>query len=313
MPLARMLEVEVMDTAAEAEDYNSMDHSAVNGAVRGGPAGDWRFQRGEVNVLDLGTGTALIPIELCRRTTHCSVLAVDLAAHMLELARKNVAAAGLASRIELQQIDAKALPFSDGRFDVVMSNSIIHHIPEPMHSLREAVRVTKSGGLLFFRDLLRPADEATLTLWFKPTLGAKTPTPSRCSPTRSMPRFRWTKSAAWSRSSASPPIRSSRRVTATGPGLAKKWSRLQPLLQAPQKRHQILLLLARQLELQHEVEELHRVVQRQQPVVVQVGRRILDAAEREGFDRAVGGGLAAVDHPSLKNRSTFRLCMRLSV
>ncbi len=30
MPLSRNLEVEVMDTAAEAEDYNSMDHSEVN-------------------------------------------------------------------------------------------------------------------------------------------------------------------------------------------------------------------------------------------------------------------------------------------
>ena len=82
--------------------------------------------------------------------------------NMLELARKNVAAASLANRIQLEQIDAKTLPFTDGRFDVVMSNSIIHHIHEPMHSLQEAVRVTKSGSLLFFRDLLRPEDEATL-------------------------------------------------------------------------------------------------------------------------------------------------------
>jgi len=47
-------------------------------------------------------------------------------------------------------------------FDVVMSNSIVHHIPEPIGVLREAVRVTKPGGLLFFRDLLRPATEDQL-------------------------------------------------------------------------------------------------------------------------------------------------------
>jgi len=163
MPLARVLEVEVMDTAAEAADYNAMDHSAVNAvfaedllnALASG--GDTRLE-----ILDLGTGTALIPIEVCRRTTDCRILAVDLAAHMLALAKTNVVAAGFTDRIELQQIDAKALPFETGRFDVVMSNSIVHHIPEPMHSLREAVRVTKPGGLLFFRDLLRPDSEATL-------------------------------------------------------------------------------------------------------------------------------------------------------
>ncbi len=176
MPLSRVLEVEVMDTAAEAADYNSMDHSAVNALfaqdlITALASGGFQ-ERGreppdtierELHILDLGTGTALIPIELCLRVSHCRVLAVDLAAQMLELAGKNVAAAGLASRIELEQIDAKALPFTDSRFDVVMSNSIIHHIPEPVQSLQEAVRVTKLGGLLFFRDLLRPDDVATLT------------------------------------------------------------------------------------------------------------------------------------------------------
>src|SRR6185436_19852145 len=105
MPLTRILEVEVMDTAAEAEDYNAMDHSAVNAVFAEDLLATGVFSNREMSVLDLGTGTALIPIEVCRRTPHCRVLAVDLAAHMLELARKNVAAAGLASRIELQQID----------------------------------------------------------------------------------------------------------------------------------------------------------------------------------------------------------------
>ena len=49
------------------------------------------------------------------------------------------------------------------RFAAVMSNSIVHHIPEPRSALAEAVRVAKPGGLLFFRDLLRPPDEATLS------------------------------------------------------------------------------------------------------------------------------------------------------
>ncbi len=162
MPLSRVLEVEVMDTASEAADYNSMDHSAVNRLFAENLLATGVFGDRELSILDLGTGTALIPIEVCRRTGRCRVLAVDLAAHMLELARQNVTAAGLASRIRLEKIDAKALPFVDGRFDVVMSNSIIHHIPEPIRALQEAVRVTKTGGLLFIRDLLRPNDEQTL-------------------------------------------------------------------------------------------------------------------------------------------------------
>jgi ubiquinone/menaquinone biosynthesis C-methylase UbiE len=114
------------------------------------------------DILDVGTGTALIPIELCRRRAGCRVMAADAAVSMLELARYNVEVAGLVSRIELAHVDAKRLPFQDGLFDVVMSNSIVHHIPQPVHVLREAVRVVRLGGLLFFRDLLRPEDGGQL-------------------------------------------------------------------------------------------------------------------------------------------------------
>jgi len=53
--------------------------------------------------------------------------------------------------------------YEDDQFDVVISNSIIHHIPEPAAVLREAVRVAKPGGLLFFRDLMRPARSADVS------------------------------------------------------------------------------------------------------------------------------------------------------
>jgi ubiquinone/menaquinone biosynthesis C-methylase UbiE len=186
--LHRVLEPEVMDTAAEAIDYDAMDHSAVNrlfvtdflfAALAAGLPVDREPMSGErvarsgdrpqrlgtlspVEILDLGTGTAQIPIELCRRAPSPRVTAVDLAAEMLEVAKMNVKSAGLADRIRLERIDAKRLPYRDGQFDAVISNSIVHHIPQPAGALAEAVRVVRTGGLLFIRDLLRPPDEATL-------------------------------------------------------------------------------------------------------------------------------------------------------
>ena len=71
----------------------------------------------------------------------------------------------MTDRIELAQVDAKGLVYDDGDFDAVISNSIVHHIPEPKSCLSEAVRVTKSGGILFFRDLMRPeSDDAVKRL-----------------------------------------------------------------------------------------------------------------------------------------------------
>ena len=168
--LSRVLEPEVMDTPDEALAYDRMDHAEVNRrfvtdlltaadaqGVNLGTDGERATQ-----LLDLGTGTALIPIELCRRTPALRVRAVDAAQSMLDLAAVRVRDAGLSDRIQLALVDAKRLPYEEGRFAAAISNSIIHHLPEPAVALAEAVRVTAPGGLLFFRDLLRPANQATL-------------------------------------------------------------------------------------------------------------------------------------------------------
>ncbi len=171
--LPRTLEPEVMDTAEEAADYDGMDHSEVNcrfvddllAAIGESTVGQRLAGDGEsVRILDVGTGTALIPIELFRRPVSASVWAVDMAAEMLILAEQNVRDAGMHGRILPEQADAKSLPYEAAEFDVVMSNSIIHHIPEPIESLREMIRVLQPGGLLFVRDLLRPETEAEVEL-----------------------------------------------------------------------------------------------------------------------------------------------------
>ena len=153
MALERVLEPEVMDTYEEARDYDSMDHQAVNKLFV-----DDLLAVGNIgnDILDVGTGTAQIPVELCRQSEDCRIIAIDMAVHMLDLARFNIEVDGFTQRIFLQQIDAKDMLFESGMFDCVMSNSIIHHIPEPLAVLAESIRVTRPGGLLFFRDLLRP-------------------------------------------------------------------------------------------------------------------------------------------------------------
>jgi ubiquinone/menaquinone biosynthesis C-methylase UbiE len=160
--IPRILEPEVMDTDEEAVEYNTMDHSDVNRVFVDDLL---QLQSDPTRVLDVGTGTALIPLELCRRGSAWHVVAVDLARAMLAVGAKNVAAAGLEKQIELKLVDAKRLPFEEGEFRVVMSNSIIHHIPAPADCLREMVRVVSPHhGLLFVRDLLRPETEQQLKL-----------------------------------------------------------------------------------------------------------------------------------------------------
>jgi ubiquinone/menaquinone biosynthesis C-methylase UbiE len=159
MGLVRVLEPEVMDTEEEASDYDAMDHADVNASfcddlLAEGPALG--------RMLDVGTGTALIPIALCGREPAARIFAVDMAAHMLAVARRNVTRAGFDDRIRLERRDAKATGLDDASFDTVVSNSLVHHVPNPIPLFRELWRLVAPRGLLFVRDLLRPDNEGAL-------------------------------------------------------------------------------------------------------------------------------------------------------
>ncbi len=151
--LERVLEPELMDDPDEAESYDAMDHAEVNrrfveALLAAGPLGD--------DVLDLGTGTAQIPIELCSQQATCRVMASDAATCMLDVARYNLAVSGNEHRIQLHHGDSKQLGFDDSMFDAVISNSLIHHVAEPRCVLSEMLRVCKPAGRIFVRDLCRP-------------------------------------------------------------------------------------------------------------------------------------------------------------
>src|SRR6478672_5889724 len=98
--LPRILEPEVMDSAQDAAEYDAMDHASVNVAFVTDlfvAIKNWSLQRPvqattPLRILDLGAGTAQIPIELARRAPNIHITAIDAAESMLALARQNIAA-----------------------------------------------------------------------------------------------------------------------------------------------------------------------------------------------------------------------------
>jgi len=158
--LERVLEPEAMDTAEEAASYDAMDHTEANAAFV-----ERLFELGAVGrMLDIGTGPGHMPPMICARDPEATVVGVDLAHHMLERARANLARTPHAGRIEYRHGDAKQLDFPDGEFEAVLSNTILHHVPDPRPFLREALRVLRPGGALLIRDLFRPATIERLEL-----------------------------------------------------------------------------------------------------------------------------------------------------
>ena len=86
-------------------------------------------------------------------------MAADASSEMLELARYHIEINHMLDRIQLHRTDAKKLVFGPGFFDAVISNSLVHHLPQSEAFFAEALRVLRPGGLLFVRDLFRPASQ----------------------------------------------------------------------------------------------------------------------------------------------------------
>ena len=157
--LERILEPEVMDTWEDAVEYDAMDFVEVNTAFAqralelAPPSG---------LLLDGGTGTARIPILIVNQNLELKIIAIDLSPNMLKYGEGNVIDAGLTAQIFLVFADATKLEYPDNRFDMVISNSLIHHLPDPLPFLKEINRVIEPNAGILIRDLIRPADQNIL-------------------------------------------------------------------------------------------------------------------------------------------------------
>ena len=153
--MKRIPEAERMDQPVAADAYARADFADVNTRfvedVAQALAG-----LSPKRLLDLGSGPGDIPITLARAQVAPMVVAVDAASAMLKWASRRIATHLSGGPIALVQADAKVLPFGDGAFDAIVSNSILHHVADPHLFWCEVRRLLAPRGRIFMRDLKRP-------------------------------------------------------------------------------------------------------------------------------------------------------------
>lgn len=93
-------------------------------------------------LLDVGVGTGLT-LDLYPR--HCNVTGIDLSADMLRKAGKKVKTNGF-HHVNLLEMDATHLAFSDNTFDYVVATFVMSVVPDPIRVLSEMKRVNKKDG-----------------------------------------------------------------------------------------------------------------------------------------------------------------------
>ncbi|MEM7765963.1 MAG: metalloregulator ArsR/SmtB family transcription factor [Pseudomonadota bacterium] len=100
-------------------------------------------------IIDLGTGTGRMLAILAPHARQ--VEGLDLSHHMLNVARANLEAAGIANA-RVRHGDAAATPFETASADLVILHQVLHFIDNPAAVLAEADRLLKPGGRLIVVD-----------------------------------------------------------------------------------------------------------------------------------------------------------------
>ena len=100
-------------------------------------------------ILDLGSGTGYLSIEIAKRSPNLQVYGIDLSRQMVKIARRH------AKGVDNAQFvfgNAAGLPFKDSSIDLVVSTGASHHWKTPRLVFDECHRVLRTGKEAWIYD-----------------------------------------------------------------------------------------------------------------------------------------------------------------
>lgn len=146
-------EVSAYASAASQKHLDAIDDTFVDQVLSlGSPEG---LLAGRL--IDIGCGPGNITLKIAQRCPRLTLVGVDRSANMVREAQRAAAGLGFDKRVSFLQSNAGQIPFSDCAFDVVLSNSVLHHLTDPLGALEEMLRVSRPAGAILLRDLRRPS------------------------------------------------------------------------------------------------------------------------------------------------------------
>lgn len=154
--MQRIPEPELMTDEAQAIAYANADFEEPHNhfiELLKGTIGSQLPDSG--TAMDLGCGAADISIRFAKEFPDYQIDALDGAEAMLAEGVKAVNESGLTQRINLIQACLEATTLVDQQYDLIFSNSLLHHLHDPM-LLWDAIKNAKGNSSVFVMDLMRP-------------------------------------------------------------------------------------------------------------------------------------------------------------
>lgn len=154
--MERVPEPELMDDQTQAAAYAGADFEAPHQALIAALFEHFPDLPETGTALDLGCGPADITRRFAEARPGWTVHGIDGSAEMLAFGRQMIEARGLGDRVVLSLV---RLP--EGRppretYDLVFSNSLLHHLHDPSVLWSAVRQYTRPGARVFIMDLMRP-------------------------------------------------------------------------------------------------------------------------------------------------------------
>ncbi len=159
--MQRVTEPELMDERSQAEAYALADFNEAHSRIVEAFGAYFPGIELAGNLLDLGCGPGDISFRFAARFPASTVIGVDGAAAMIELANQRKArAAATGERVSFIDglIPGAAIPRIP--YAAIISNSLLHHLHDPRVMWETIARYAGGDTLIFVADLLRPPSTA---------------------------------------------------------------------------------------------------------------------------------------------------------
>ena len=124
-------------------------YSSVLSAVKGGLKSK-DAERCPIRILDAGCGTGVSTDYLCHLNPGAEILAVDISAGALDVARERLRRSGCEQKVESLRLDQRSLLDleDEGFFDYINSVGVLHHLRDPLAGLKALGQRLAPEGLL---------------------------------------------------------------------------------------------------------------------------------------------------------------------
>lgn len=158
--MKRTPEPELMDSTAQTKAYAEADFSDSNQMFVAQFINRFPGLARTGHMIDLGCGPADISLRLAQALPGWQVLGLDAGENMLKRAEAAVSDAGMHERVSLRLSYLPDESLENKSFDAVVSNSLLHHLPDPATLWNTVGTIARNGASVAVMDLHRPESEA---------------------------------------------------------------------------------------------------------------------------------------------------------